>query len=324
MKNKFEKNENSPAFKLTSAVPYIAIIAVVAVGYFVLFHTGVGSINSAQAQVNPGRIGDAIVDTVTGAAAESEAELSEAMGELEDTGPDMGLEEGSEIAVDVPSAELEEMVEIMEELYTGEGSAYFTSREGLGGKKLIELSQAELAADLLNLSEIGGNLQYLGLALPIMTRFQAMVSPPYEIGQDKPWLVSGTRRYSPFDMITVGRPVTQPNVTGPIPPIHSPYEDEEGPDDRPEISAVQVAQALKLVGVMGEADGYFAIINAQGSESIYRAGDKMGPYMNQTYIVTEITLDAVRIVNNAFPSDTAMIQFFERDISGIREFSISN
>jgi len=317
MKEKLVKKENNRETGTAAFVPYAAIFAVLIISYFVLFHTGLGSINSAQAQVNLGKVGEVVVDTVTEAATEKQGELSEATGELESPGSTVEEGEGEEIPVDLPADAAPAKGEPLD---TGPGSAYYMSREGLGGKNITELNDQELATYILRLTEVSGNISYLGLAMPIMKRFQVMVSPPEDITEQGVWL-SGTRRYSPFDAIGGGPSKVTGLAVRPVPPFQ-PLEDivdKKGP----EITAQQAARAIKLVGVMGQEGEYFAILNIIGDEKIVRVDDELGPYLDQTYRVMEISMDAVRIANVAYPNDVGIVSFVERDVSGIIEFSIS-
>jgi len=319
MKEKLVKKGNNRENWTAAFVPYAAIVAVLIISYFVLFHTGLGSINSAQAQVNLGKVGEVVVDTVTEAATEKQAELNEATGELESPGStaEEGEGGGEEVPVGQPA---DSGTAKGEPTDTGPGSAYYMSREGLGGKNITELNEQELATYILQLTEVGGNTEYLELAMPIMERFQVMVSPPEVITEEGVWL-SGTRRYSPFDPVGGGPTKVAGPATKPIPPFQ-PMEELAGKKG-PEITAEQAARAIKLVGVMGEEGEYFAILNILGDEKIVRVGDELGPYLEQTYTVLEISLDAVKIANIAYPSDVGIVSFVERDVSGIIEFSIS-
>ncbi len=310
--------------RLEQMMPYAVIAVLLIVGYFILFHTGN---NTAQAQVNPGRVGEAVVEQITGAATERSAEIAEVEAELEDpgsTGMDFEEEEiditpSEDMAGD--SVELieepeEEMVSVMD---------FSLSSEGLGGKYINDLDQEELSQYLFQLEDTQGDPRCVNQLIPILQRFQVMTSPPrswmhLEEDETPPWL-SESRRYSPFDPVGGGGGAAPSMLGHPIPPF-PPIE--RGVDYvETGLTAQQVARSIKLVGVMGEAGDYMAILSAYGEDVVLNVGDEVITRENQTFIVEEISQTGVRIMNQARPQDKGLIQFVEQELSGI-EISISN
>jgi len=325
--NTFPGNNGDRRAMLLRLLPYAGILVLLVAGYFVLFHSGLGSMPSAQAQVNYPRIGEQVVEGVTEAAAEHEAGLAGAGREVEAPGSAEVVEEREPEAV--PSRELppgESAEPEAEEakgppVYVGPGSLYYTSSEGIGGKSFADLEPQELREFLMSIPEIGGSVTQVDSLMPLLLRFQTMAKPsePYPQAGVPPWQ-SGWRRYSPFDPI--GGPATaiapRARAVPPFPPlVRVEGREVRGP------TAQQVADALRLVGVMGEPGAYLVILSGFGYEKVLTVGEEIHRIGDFAYVVTDISLGEVRIARVGKPDDVGLIQFTPREGSGISELSIT-
>jgi len=331
--NKLPQNTNDLHGKVARLWPYLTIAALIVVSYLVLFHTDLWRMSPAQAQVNVGKVGEAVTEQVTGAAAEHNADLSQA---------EAATESGETPQASTPQtetpAEGEAVPSIGEPIGEsaqagGEGEAaappsaesYSISSEGVGGRKLIDLTNEEIRQGLLDLTDVGGSEQIADALMPIILRFKIMVSPPENYGQlpdtQLPWKSTSTR-YSPFD--PVGVRTAQPAGAGhPIPPF-PPVVSTTPETTRARITAQQVADNIKLKGVMGEAGDYLAILTLPTGEKIVKVGDEIGTLQDITFIVDDISLNSVRIRNTKKEDDKGVIQFVEEESIGVTEFSMSS
>lgn len=309
--------------------PYSLIFVLFLLGIFIVY-TGSALVNPARAQVNLGRVGEVVTDTVSEAAAERAGEIAEA--ELELEGPGEVIEVVPEEELPPPeSAELEpQEPELTEEQARQISAQYETSSEGIGGKNFRDLTDYELRQnldDIINMLWGASSEELVSGLLPIFQRFQIMVSNPKEQVDDwvqPPW-DSGTRRYSPFDPPGIsGAP---PIGIRPVPAFLNPMGPGivQGPDLQP--TAQQIALITVLKGVMGEPGSYFAILIPPGESTEIRVtqGDTIASWpigdTPANYIVTEITLSGVKIINENRPAEVGLIQFAAR--TGIPEISIS-
>jgi len=315
-------------------LPYGVIAALILVSGFILLRSESGLVGSVQAQTNPQAIGDTIVDTVTGAAAEHNAEIAEAEREIETAGdePEPVEEEMAPSLEDVLGEtavpEMQGAPEV-EPVFVGPGSPYYTSSEGLGGLNIVEMTYDELYRALFLLNEIQAAPNQTGAVsqlLPVVTRFQHMVTPPREVvegvgineEEDIPW-ESGARRYSPFDPVGVDSGVPSGRAT-PLPPFSFDItgRDISTVDEGPECSASNVASSLTLKGVIGEVGNYRCILEGMGEEKELGVGEEVVYLCEKHYIVMEITLTMVVIADETDMSNRGVVQFGSREgISGI-------
>lgn len=329
-------NEKNPDKREKAKRPgQLALIVLVLAAAVVVTLTQFGAVAPVQAQVNLGRVGETVTDTVGEAASETAGRYAEAEQEIEnptpvEAGGDMGTEalEPAEVVEVAPEEEIsEEMAQVITE-------QYYTSSEGISGKKFVELTDDEIRA---NLDEIvtalsgSSNEIYVNALLPIFQRFQVMVSPPVDQVEDfeqPPW-ESGERRYSPFDPPGIAGPGPGFGIE-PVPPFTR--EEPYGPGGQtgPElvIDAEMIAQLTRLKGVLSEGDSYVAILTIQGVEQRVRVGDYLMYSPGQVlvigedkYVVTEISMNSVKIQTENDTSDTGIIYFGAR--TQIQNFSIS-
>ena len=335
--NRLSEKKNKQE-KLGGLLPYAGIAALVVASYFVLFHTGVVLMPSAQAQgVDVGRIGEQAVGQVAEAAGEHEAQLGQTEQELaKPEAAEGAAEPAGEGAVatpgELPPGETAEPVaaERGTPVFVGQGSPYYASSEDLGGTRLEDLGADELRGLLLQIPEIQAFRQVqireavVDVLLPCVQRFQVMIRPPVEYEgltrQHPPWL-SEARRYSPFDPVGVqGPPVARAHAVPPFRPIPGL---EAAAERGPEITAQMVANNLELVGVMGELGHYLAIINVAGDQKVLGVGEEVGRRGEYAYMIDEISLGQVKIIREGRPEDAGIMFFTEREGSGISEVSIS-
>ncbi len=315
--------------ELKRFAPHAVILVMFLLGIFIIY-SGSALINPARAQVDLGRVGEVVTDTVSGAAAERAGEIAEA--ELELESPAEVIEEVPEEELPPPeSIEVEpEEQEITEEQERAIIAQYHTSSEGIGGKKFRDLNDFELRQnldDIITMIFGASNEAAVSGLLPIFQRFQVMVSSPYEQIDDwnqPPW-DSGARRYSPFDPPGIaGAP---PIGIRPVPPFPNPLGVGvvRGPELTP--TARQIAQLTVLKGVMGEPGSYFAILIPPDGRAEIRVteGDSIATWpvgdTPANYIITEITLSGVKIINENKPAEVGLVHFRAR--TGMPEISIS-
>lgn len=317
-----ESNESRALLRLI--LPAVFGVLLVA-GYLVLSQPGLGVLPSAQAQVNVQRIGESVAETVTeegsktslDVAAEQTGEEGEATEEEEEVQPGVEpieFEEG-----ELPPGETAE-------LGGGEEEAFplpSISTEGVGGTPIADLSPDEMREMLEELPETGGSKRVIDALMPILRRFQVMVSPPWssprEFGAErKPW-EADSRRYSPFDPVGQRTPGARARVEA-IPPFPG-FGGEERPGEKEHPTVEQFVRTLSLRGVVGEPGNYRAIISGQGQERQFGVGEEIATVGDSVFVVKEITMNGVRIENAAFSGEEALLQFVER--TGIADVSIS-
>jgi len=312
--------------RLSRYAPYATIFVLLVVSYFALFHSGVGFTNSANAQVNLGRVGEAAAETATGAASEHAADIAEVEGGLE-TPVDEGVEPDTDEPIPAGDAPAESVEIISDGRYmpdTGPGTIWFTDPTGIDGTRIYDLTPQEMFDSLLALEDLQGSVEAATSMMPILLRFQTMVSPPMEswVEDEEPW-VSGERRYSPFDPVGMGDP-TPTRRYEPVPPFQNPLPGLVQTDHTADmINAQSVAASLSLIGVFGDVGDYRAIISAGEYEKTVGVGEELITISQKTYIVEEITLLNIKIVNVDRPDDTALISFIDQERSGISELSFS-
>ncbi len=331
--NKLPQNTNDFHGKVSRLWPYLAIAALIVISYLVLFHTDLLRMSPAQAQVNVGKVGEAVTEQVTGAAAEHNADLSQAEAATESgetpqaSTPQTGTPAEGEAAPSIgePIGESAQAGGEADAAAPPSAASYSISTEGIGGKKLIDLTNEEIRQGLLSLTDVGGSEQITNALMPIILRFKIMVSPPENYAQlpdsQLPWKSTSTR-YSPFD--PVGVRTSQPAGAGHAMPPFPPVVSTTPETTRPRITAQQVADAIKLKGVMGEAGDYLAILTLPTGEKIVKVGDEVGTLQDITFVVDEISLNSVRIRNVKKEDDKGVIQFVEEESIGVTEFSISS
>ncbi len=316
--------------KLGRIAPYATIVILLVVSYFALFHSGNGFMQTASAQTQPGRIGEAITDTVTGAAAEHSGDIAEVEAELDSPA---SMEEETEPAgppeideADLPpgeSAELGVDAGGQTVIDIREGTPYYTNAEGVGGNEFIEMDEDEIRLILMEVDAIMGSEAIVNSLMPLVLRFQEMVSPPVDprtFGENPPW-TSESRRYSPFDPVGIqGGPIRRSEA---VPPFRNPLPGIDVVVDQPEINAEMVAQSISLVGVIGEPGSYQAILTAFGYERRVAIGDEVITISEKTYIISDISLLNIIITDNSNERDTAVIPFIEQERAGIAEMSFS-
>lgn len=327
--NKLPGNNSDRQIQIARLIPYLSIGVLLVASYFILFHSGTGFMQSAQAQVDVGRVGEQIVETVTEAAGERQGELAEAEQEMADPGITEDEEEPMEVPEEIapedlpPGESAEPEEEEREPVYIGPESPYYTSSEGLSGSSLESLPSDELRTLLLMLPQMQGNEGALDTLMPIIQRFQLMIQPPlaYERFEGEPPWMSDSARYSPFDPVGLQPP--PPRSQRPVPPFR-PIPGVEGPTQGPDITAQMVANNINLVGVMGEEGEYLAILDIGGDQKVVSVGDEIGRRGEYAYLVDEISFGQVRIVREGRPEDTGIIFFTEQaGAGGVQEISIA-
>jgi hypothetical protein len=219
------------------------------------------------------------------------------------------------------SAEPEE--EEGEPIYIGPESPYYTSSQGLGGMELEDLSADELRALLLRLPQLQGMESALNTLVPVLQRFQLMIQPPLTLDDfhgEPPWMSTSTR-YSPFDPVGLQPPTMRRQR--PVPPFQPIPGVPAGPTG-PDITAQMVANNINLVGVLGEAGSYLAILDIGGDQKVVGVGDEIGRRGEYAYVVDEISFGQVRIAREGRPEDTGIIFFTEQaGTGGVQELSIA-
>lgn len=320
-------NRKHKAARLFASVAALLLLA----GWVVLFQPGYGIVQSASAQVNIQKVGEAVTETVGEAAGQSAQNLAGG----EPSAPEQGEESaaGPEGIVlnppeNVPGESAELAPEEETKVYdTGPGSMYYIDCSMVGGPSIVDLDAETLRAQIAQIETVASAPEPARTAMidtlfPILRRFQDMVSPPWDIkslkeGESPPWLLADSRRYSPFDVVGGGGP---PAAAGkPVPPF-PPLEQVGG--QQPQVTSAQVASALRLVGVVGEPGSYLAVLRGPGGEELrLGVGDEVTRQGDAVFIVTDISLAAVRIANRARPNDQALVQFVSRE--GIADMSIS-
>lgn len=320
-------NKADNIWTVANLIPLFAIAILVIASGFVVFSSRSGLMQEASAQVNVPKIGEQVGQQVTESGGRTSLDQAR---EEEPPTTEQELAGEQEITTIAPpedmpgeTAELPGTEKTFVQYDLGPGSPYYISREGIGGKRFTELTPDELYEQLSKVSMVAQQPEparkiMMEILMPVMLRFQYMVSPKPELkpGEKEPW-VSGARRYSPFDVVGGGGPPVGP--TKPVPPF-PPLEQvgglvSQGP------SAQQVASAIRIIGILGEEGSYLAILNVAGVEKKVSVGDEVATVDESAFVVTEITMNAVRIANRARPADQGLIQFTSR--KGIADISIS-
>ena len=314
-------------------LPFVVVAIVIVAGYLAASYFG--TIQSANAQVNYGRIGQTVTEQITENAGRSS--LDQAGGQpLEgapEGAPSAGGAEGVVLGGPGSFPPVGETAEPANEgappvtYDISPGSQYYTSSEDIGGQRVQDLAPATLRALVAQIplvtSQPDENYRQLIIAtlVPILERFQVMVRAPAQAGSfpvgKGPW-DSGSRRYSPFDIVGGGGP--PPGRSTPVPPF-PPLQQEGGGQKAEGPTAADVASALKLVGVLGQPGNYTAILTGAGVEKRLAIGDEVGKIGDVVFIVTDISMSSVRIANQARPNDQGLIQFVSRQ--GIADISLS-
>jgi len=323
------------AMGITRFVPYAIGLVVLIVGFMGL-RSGLGLVGPASAQVNVQRVGEAAAEQATGAPRSSLEQAGEAAtaapAEGENpAGGEVSAGGAGELVLNEPAnvpgetaAPADQTPAVVYE--TGPGTRFYVSEAGVGGVDIRDtdvptlrsfFGQMELIA--VQPEPIRNSLIELGTS--IMSRFQAMVSPPWDpkwlqAGETPPWLAD-THRYSPFDPVGGGGPTAGP--TKPVPPF--PPLERTGGARQVEITAVQIAAGIELRGVLGEPGNYRAILRSGSTELNLGVGEDLVTIGDTTFVVTEVNLGSVRIASDKRPSDQALIQFVSR--AGIADISIS-
>jgi len=279
---------------------------------------GIGSLHPAGAQVNLQKIQEQTVGTISEGM--SKTSLEQPQGE-ETPQPATPESPQPTMPEQLPPGEsAEDLAQPPAQTFdTGEGSPYYISCEGLGGKHIADLDSETMRSLLAQLPQVQGNQEILDTLMPIMERFQVMVRPPmekFEKGQE-PW-ESGAKRYSPFDPAGGGAP--PPRMT-PVPPF-PPIAQKETGKPREEPTATDVASRLKLVGILGGEGNYVAILKMGTEEKRVSIGDELVRIGEAKFVIGDITLNAVKIINATRPTEPAgIVQFSGRQ--GISNISIS-
>jgi hypothetical protein len=325
-------NDRKPDFeeRAKKLAPYAVIILVLAVGVIFIIPQ-FGAVRPVQAQVNLGRVGNVVTETVGEAASETAGEYAQTQNEIENPTLQPAGNPEETAPAETPATEpvavnAEEEV-LSEEEAQAMREQFYTSSEGIGGKHFTELNDIEIRAGLDEIiTTLSGsrNDMFVDALLPIFQRFQIMVKPPVDQVNDwalPPW-ESGERRYSPFDM---------PGMAGagaglelePLPPFPNievygaPLGENKGPD----ITAAMVAMLLRLKGVLADGNEYVAIILVYDQEKRLKVGEEVWNSGQQSYIVTEIDMSSVKIQAADDSSDVGVVHFGTR--AQIQNFSIS-
>ncbi|HEX9745394.1 MAG TPA: hypothetical protein VGB30_08195 [bacterium] len=308
------------------AMPAIVFVILCLAGYLVVSSgMGIGSVN---AQVNYGRIGESVTEQIDEAARETEQNYSEATSELESGTSDTEEQPVEETETEIPGLEPGLPEGMMEDLdnYEIDEADLNVSSDGVGGKEITDMTVEELEAALLDLPAVPPGA--VPTLIPILTRFQEMVRPPWDLPDSTdenamvPWKADA-RRYSPFDPAGVRNTQRDPRSANPSPPFPNPEGLTDLPS-RPEINAAMIAANLRLRGVMGSEESFRAILAGGGQEKTVMVNDVIAEYEGVVFIVEEISLNRVKISNQARPSDNAFVTFVESSaLNTIQEFSIS-
>jgi len=324
-----DNNKSKTLLTPSRIIPVATIVVLLGAVYVFMFRSDPGLVQSASAQVNPQRIGESITQQIEQApkssleSAGGQASPPPAAGETPagEEIPVIPAENAPGETAQLPAAE-SGAVNVSD---TQPGGKYYLDSEGVGGTKFTDLDAASVQALVLQIPDIARESPevqriLLDTLMPILLRFRTMVSPPKQfenIGTEQtvPWK-SDSNRYSPFDIIGGGGPPV--GATQPVPPF-PPLEQTGGPQEQGP-NAQQVASAFKLVGIIGEPGNYQAILSGP-KELQVRVGDEFVTVGETTFMVADITIVAVRIVNKAQAGDQGLIQFVSRE--GIADVSIS-
>jgi hypothetical protein len=330
-------NNSTRKSALPRVLPLAGLAITLVAGFFILFGSGYGGAQVASAQVNFPKIGEQVAGQVSESAGKSS--VSQA--------PDQAAPPPTALAGETAPGEMsagmtESEVSTLEGIPgesatssgagdqvvydTSPGSAWYVNGEGVGSVKLTDLTTDQLLSEIQKIPEYAAapdkaKATLLQTLMPILERFQVMVSPPIKLtelkpGEKPPWEAGNLRRYSPFDVVGGGGP--PPGKTTPIPPF-PPLTQQNKPKNL--VSASQLAAGLKLVGVLGEPGSYQAILTGAGMEKRLRVGDELTKVGEESFIISDITMSSVRISNKERPADQALVQFVSR--SGIADVSIS-
>jgi len=324
-------NDRKPDYgeRAKKFAPYAVIILVLAVGVIFVV-SQFGAVGPVQAQVNLGRVGNVVTETVGEAASETAGDYAQTQNEIENPTPPPAENQEVTEPAGTPGPEPVAVAPV-EELTPEEAQKmkeqFYTSTEGIGGKHFTELSDMEIRVSLDEIvTTLAGtqNELFVDALMPIFERFQIMVKPPVDQVNDwalPPW-ESGERRYSPFDMPGMPNPGTGLGLE-PLPPFTNTqvYGEPPGENKGPDITAEMVAMVMRLKGVLADGNEFIAIVQVLNEEKRFKVGDEVFNSGQKSYVVTEIDMSSVKIQAADDSSDVGIIHFGTR--TQIQNFSIS-